>query len=229
MADSPKNLYGFEDEISNKKDELVGGITSAFNQWIRSIDVNKATKLIELPKSFNFINFNYTTTLQDVYDIPEDNILHIHGKVRERIVFGHGRGISSTTQSVRDMSEPWFEQSHRDVSSVPGVFHKPVEDILQRNKEIIEGYGDLTNIIVIGHSVNDIDIPYFKCILNAYPDAKWSNYNHEDFDKGIFNVDETHDKLINTGVPEEKLTSKSSEELKTIYSAAQPHAELTFE
>ncbi|MEZ8777438.1 AbiH family protein [Vibrio splendidus] len=219
MADDRTLLYGFEDEISNKREELVDDITNTFNRWIGSVKVNAATKLIELPKSFKFINFNYTTTLQDVYEVPDENILHIHGNVQRNIIFGHGRG-SSSSRSGLESDEPWFEESQRSVSSVSEVFHKPVDEILERNRSQLEGYGDVTDIVVIGHSINDIDIPYFQCVLNAYPDAVWKNYNYENLDEGIDAVTETHDKLIRAGVSEEKLTSSSSEALKTIYSVA---------
>ncbi|QFI38148.1 hypothetical protein FR932_09980 [Moritella marina ATCC 15381] len=217
MADDRTCLYGFEDEISNKKEELVDDITNAFNEWIRSVDVSKATKLIEFPKSFKFVNFNYTTTLQHVYEIPEDNILHIHGRVRNNIVFGHGRGGNSS-ESIQERDEPWFEESQRSASSVSGIFHKPVDEILERHKHQLEGYGGVTDIVVIGHSINEIDIPYFQCILSAYPDAEWKNYNYQDLEEGIDAVTDTHNKLIGAGVPDEKLISTSSEELKTIYS-----------
>lgn len=214
MADKPSLLYGFQDEIASKKDDLVGDIKNTFKEWVRSIDVSKASKLIDLPESFKFISFNYTTTLQSIYGILENNILHIHGKVRGNIVFGHGK---KTSKAVQGTDEPWFEESQRDASSVSALFHKPVAEILEHHKPQIVGYGDVTEIIVIGHSINDIDIPYFKCILNAYPDAEWKNYNHKDLDEGIDAVSETHDKLINVGVPEAKLESNSSEKLKTIY------------
>lgn len=168
LADNPSSLYGFHDEITIKKDELVDDITNAFKEWISSVDVNSATKLIGIPASFRFINFNYTTTLQDVYDIPEHNILHIHGKVRRNIIFGHGRQKNSF-ESHEESDQPWFEESQRDAASVSNVFHKPVDEILERHKPQILKYGDVTDIVVIGHSINDIDIPYFECLINAYP------------------------------------------------------------
>lgn len=217
MADDPKLLYGFEDEISIKTDELVNEITSSFKSWVGSIKVNTATKLIELPKSFRFINFNYTTTLQDVYGVPNENILHIHGKVKENIIFGHGRCNNVVSKNISERDEPWFEESQKNASSVYQLLHKPVDEILERNRPQLESYGDITDIIVIGHSINDIDIPYFQCILDTYPNAKWTNYNYENLDEGIDAVNETHDKLIRAGIPKAKLTSHSSEVLKTLY------------
>lgn len=213
LADNPSSLYGFHDEITIRKDELVRDITNAFKEWISSVNVSNTAKQIELPHSFRFINFNYTNTLQDVYGIPETSILHIHGKVRRNIIFGHGR-VKNSPDSQQELEEPWFEESQRDAASVYNVFHKPVGDILEQHKSEILKYDDVTNIIVIGHSVNDIDIPYFQCILNAYPNAQWNNYNYQDLDEGIDAVSETHDRLLMLGVPEEQLKSSSSENLK---------------
>lgn len=44
-------------------------------------------------KSSVFLNFNYTDTLEDVYDIDSDHICHIHGSCHsdeKEIFFGHG-------------------------------------------------------------------------------------------------------------------------------------------
>ncbi len=216
LGDEPKLLYGYEDEITIKKEELVDDITNAFRGWIRSVDVNLATKLMHFYLPAFFINFNYTTTLQDVYNVPNSKILHIHGKVGREIVFGHGRNIGSTSNS-RERDKPWFHETSKEVAQVLGVFHKPVADILERNRATLEGYGNVENIVVIGHSINEIDIPYFQCILNAYPDANWQNYNYENIDEGIDEVSETHYKLLALGVSEELLVSHSSDRLKERY------------
>ncbi|MEL2356136.1 AbiH family protein, partial [Klebsiella pneumoniae] len=38
-----------------------------------------------------FFTFNYTNTLQDIYGVPDENILHIHGnaKIGQNLVIGH--------------------------------------------------------------------------------------------------------------------------------------------
>jgi hypothetical protein len=216
LGDEPKLLYGYEDEITIKKEELVDDITNAFREWIRSIDVHSAQKLIHFYLPAFFVNFNYTTTLQDVYNVPDNRILHIHGKVGREIIFGHGRNIDSSSNS-NESDAPWFHETSKEVAQIPGLFHKPVAEILERNRSILEGYGNVENIVVIGHSVNEIDIPYFQCVLNAYPDANWQNYNYENEDEGIDEVSETHEKLLALGVSGNRLESLSSEKLKEIY------------
>ncbi|HHY0363528.1 TPA: AbiH family protein [Vibrio cholerae] len=163
-----------------------------------------------------FINFNYTTTLQDVYKVNDSDVLHIHGKIGKELIFGHGRE-TDLSESEDENNEPWFHETKREVSQVLSVFHKPVNDILARNRTILEGYDNVENIVVIGHSINNIDIPYFQCILNAYPDANWQNYNYENIEEEIDEVSVTHSKLLALGVPEQRLKSFSSEKLKELY------------
>lgn len=216
LGDNPKLLYGYEDEITIKKEELVNEITGAFNSWIRSVDVNAAGKLMHFNFPACFINFNYTTTLQDVYNISDVSVLHIHGEVGREMIFGHGRKIDSSKRT-NESDQPWFDETKSEVAQVLGFFHKPVDEILARNRATLEGYANVENIVVIGHSVNDIDVPYFQCILNAYPDANWQNYNYENIEEDIDEVSETHIKLLALGVPEQQLESFSSEKLKEFY------------
>lgn len=214
MVESSKYVNGYNDEISQKTDELVDEIQNAFTTWIRGIDVKKAIKFMKFPSGFKFINFNYTSTLQDVYSVPDEDVLHIHGKAHWNVIFGHGKK-SSPADPDHELDEPWFEDAYQTLASVTKKFHKPVNEILERHRGHLERYGDVRKIIVLGHSVNGIDIPYFKFILNAYPDAVWRNWNHksEEYD----GVSDTHDKLLSLGVPREKLFSLSSNKLRKAY------------
>ncbi|WP_059018470.1 bacteriophage abortive infection AbiH family protein [Vibrio coralliirubri] len=216
MIESSKYVNGYNDEISQKTDELVGEIRTAFTTWIRSVDAKDAMRFMEFPKGCKFISFNYTSTLQDVYFVSDEDVLHIHGKARRDVIFGHGigNGYQSSSMALND-DEPWFEEAHQTLASVTDKFHKPVHDILEEHRDSLEGYGDVTKIIVIGHSINDIDIPYLKCILSAYPNAVWRNWNHRD--KENDGVSSTHDKLLNIGVPVDKLYSLSSKNLGRAY------------
>ncbi|MCH3968623.1 MAG: bacteriophage abortive infection AbiH family protein [Atopobiaceae bacterium] len=44
------------------------------------------------PESY-FITFNYTNTLEDVYQIDESKILHIHGKLNEPLIWGNDKHV----------------------------------------------------------------------------------------------------------------------------------------
>lgn len=215
MADNIKMMYGYEDDISFNTKELIENITHSFNLWISSIKVNAAKKMITMPVNCKFINFNYTNTLQEVYGISEPDILHIHGKAWKGIIFGHGRPLR--IKHFND-DEPWFDNPQKDAESVYDVFRKPVFNIIEHHQDTLKSYGDVKKIIVIGHSINDIDKPYFDFILKEYPEAKWENYNYisDKYD----GVKDTHNKLIALGIPQENITSAPYENLKTTYPIA---------
>jgi hypothetical protein len=212
MIESSQYVNGYNDEVAEKVDELVDSIHNSFKAWIKSIDVNKASKFMEFPLDFNFINFNYTPTLQEVYSIPDEDVLHIHGKVRMNIIFGHGSGNGNQASSIQsNENEPWFEEASQSLASVTDKLHKPVSEILENCRATLKSYGDVTKVIVIGHSINEIDIPYFKCILESYSNALWENWN---YDEGVL---DSHSKLLSLGVTDAKLSSSCSSQLGVIY------------
>lgn len=212
MVESSKYAYGFNDEIYQKVVSLVDCIHTTFNAWINSIDVNNASKFMQFPEDCTFISFNYTSTLQQVYLIPDENVLHIHGRVGGYIIFGHGSGDGNKEDTLPfDENEPWFDDAHHSLASVTDKLYKPVSEILAYNRSTLENYCDISKIIVIGHSINEIDIPYFKLVLDSYPNARWENWN---YGEGIL---ESHKKLLSLGVDERKLSSACSCKLSLIY------------
>lgn len=66
-----------------------------FFQWLSSVEVSCAKKKDKFERLFSnavFVTFNYTDTLERVYGIEADRVLHIHGKlteVNERDCFGN--------------------------------------------------------------------------------------------------------------------------------------------
>ncbi|MBY6034999.1 bacteriophage abortive infection AbiH family protein [Marinobacter daepoensis] len=212
MVESSKYAYGFNDEIDQKVGDLVDSIHTSFNAWVKSIDVNNASRFMKFPEDCTFISFNYTPTLQQVYRIPDEKVLHIHGRVGGYIIFGHGSGDGNKEHSLPfDENEPWFDDAHHSLASVTDKLYKPVSEILDDNRSTLENYGDVSKVIVIGHSINEIDIPYFKLVLDSYPNAKWENWNYGE------GISESHEILLSLGVDESKLSSACSSKLSLIY------------
>ena len=216
MIESSKYVYGYNDEISQKVNELVSDIEGTFKTWIRGIDVKRAIKFMDFPTGCKFVNFNYTSTLQEAYFIPEDDVLHIHGEAKRNIIFWHGLENGNQSSNMEpSYDEPWFEDAYENIASVTGKFHKPVNKILNKHRGYLEKHDNVTKIVVLGHSINNIDALYFKCILKAYPGAVWRNWNHKS--KGYDGVSDTHNKLLGIGVPSEKLCPLSSKNLGRPY------------
>lgn len=68
-------------------------LSKYFTEWINSItlkDIIQKSDFKNLIDTKNdlFLTFNYTSTLESIYNCC--NVLHIHGKIGENLLFGHG-------------------------------------------------------------------------------------------------------------------------------------------
>ena len=83
------DLYTDTSDIEHDIGGLVEEIKNSFSEWIQSLDKAKISNKIRISTEDNFfINFNYTHTLEDIYNIPSKDILHIHGDIDDKeIVF----------------------------------------------------------------------------------------------------------------------------------------------
>ena len=89
--------YSLEDELEERSNDLHRSIAEGFVGWVDEIDVTSASPRMTFEDGANFINFNYTGTLQRVYGVPDRRVLHIHGKSEGgQPVFGHGIEIGDS-------------------------------------------------------------------------------------------------------------------------------------
>ena len=62
--------------------QMVKTMKSRFTEWINTMQAPDSTKKLPVSKKDAFfITFNYTPTLETLYAVPHDQILHIHGSV----------------------------------------------------------------------------------------------------------------------------------------------------
>jgi hypothetical protein len=50
---------------------------------------------------------------------------------------------------------------------------KKTKDAIEKNKDFFASLGDIKHIVVLGHSLSDVDYPYFKKINEMAPKASW--------------------------------------------------------
>lgn len=65
-----------------------------FHKWIKTLHYAKGykTRLLDIDANACYLNFNYTTFLEDVYGVPSTSIKYIHGCKRDKygsLVLGH--------------------------------------------------------------------------------------------------------------------------------------------
>lgn len=176
------NLQGALYEFANKAEASLNDIQA--NYIIQQI----------LDSDGYYITFNYTHTLEKIYDIPWKQILHIHGEVGCKLELGYPKGNFTPEKyiydarrkgdgpyieieiedRIRGIEEPYTRTAYADLFDKCKSFYKEIridllEGFLNKNQCIIE------EIIVYGHSCA-IDFDYF-CYLNMrYSNAHWIFY-----------------------------------------------------
>ena len=158
-------------------------INSVFSEWVRHIQL--AVKAVfQLSLDAQYITFNYTDTLEVLYHIPEQQILHIHGRASkgEDLIVGHNRQIDhrdfwNDSIDMRENNERM--QRLCDMNDLC----KPFNEIIKRNEVFFQSLGSVRNIYVRGHSCGEIDYPYFRKIKTSVAaGAHWHFYPYTEDD-----------------------------------------------
>ena len=184
-------------------------IKNAFHDWIYTLNSPNCNMKIYIKRNDSFfINFNYTKTLEDLYNIPSNIISHIHGcvDIDENFIIGHGDKISvnDITDNITDDLpddyvtiediEQYYENQYDPIEDniknvtidcVNTFFKKDVNEIIRSNYHIFEHIAELEEICIYGWSFSSVDLPYLKHIIDNNSDIsriKWeiSYYREED-------------------------------------------------
>jgi hypothetical protein len=172
-----QQMYGLEDAVYNFSIEIVQDITSNFTEWIKSISLESSVQQMTFPATAQFISFNYTSTLQQLYKIPEENVYHIHGSIGQPslLIFGHTEAVTHANAE----EDIYYTEAINNGRKVLEALKKPVDYIIRdKLNPLLKNSEDISVITVIGHSLNKIDIPYFSSILCQHPDARWQCYSY---------------------------------------------------
>lgn len=158
----------FRDEF-----QYINRLAQYLKQWVRTIKLRGVMpRTSKIGKEHNdyFITFNYTSTLENIYGINPSMILHIHGSLHDYTddpILGHGNiERIQRIQETKEEAESYYNEKEMSICTVLKEYYETTfkninKYIYKLNR--LEGY-DFEEIIVVGHSVAGIDLPYFKCI-----------------------------------------------------------------
>lgn len=182
------SIYGLEDDLDQETEKLVNSIRQAFEDWITDISFDSTVRKLSLNDNSVFLNFNYTMTLEEVYQISDKNILHIHGDVENSLgslIFGHNKNLKRQPEFDTQGERTRGPLSDSEANAQQSFFklQKQVKDTIHDYNTFFKGLNNIDEIIILGHSLNSIDLPYFKTIKKyAAPETKWkvSFYNDDE-------------------------------------------------
>lgn len=186
----------FETEFSNLKTFFMEWVTTQFGNI-------QADRKYELSRNDFYITFNYTPTLHVVYDILDTHILYIHGNSVENNfmmpIVGHGESQEEIEQRITNASDEIEEIVRSSFHMGAGIYpieetieviknemvfflnslRKDTDEVIQRYDGFFQELGEyrenFTDVIVLGHSLADVDMPYFRHIEQLLDvNTRWS-------------------------------------------------------
>lgn len=155
-----------------------------FREWVESIDVSKIKPALDLPDTASFVTFNYTPTLEYVYGVRPDRILHIHGCVldkNELLQFGSPDNNSFELQKM--LEDKYGMDDFYGATIQQGVTvacdrctdtWKNIEGNYDALNHFLDTLANVNTVIIMGNSFDKVDMPYYRDVLAPrYRDAEW--------------------------------------------------------
>ena len=162
-----------------------------FKEWVNIISLgDKKIDIEELisPEDY-FITFNYTLTLEELYNIPSNHILHIHGKIDDNNELEFGSFANDPKKVINELNNKYFDRIDKDedlvkmisnLSKVVKNMSKGFNKNLKKLKDFVNNIEDkLSEVVIYGLCIKPkfMDEPYFeKFLFDYFKDIKWTCY-----------------------------------------------------
>ncbi len=163
-------------EIDQVVTALSKTLRERFAEWVRQLPIPDPSGLGPLALSVDphatFLNFNYTPSLQKLYRVADAKILHIHGAASDatgELVLGHGwqrTGEDSFNFGIDgEDADTRVLEGNAVIDRYFSSTFKPTAKIIADRRPFFEALRDIEQIDIMGHSLSEVDRPYFDEVL----------------------------------------------------------------
>lgn len=142
-----------------------------------------------------YITFNYTHTLEKIYGIPKEHILHIHGEAgKNNLALGYPKGSFApekyrydvrgkgrgpycevdVEEYINGIEDYYVQTAYEQLITKCKSFYKEIR-VNVLHEFLKKNICNIAEIIVYGHSCA-IDFDYFSHLNSKHPNAKWKFY-----------------------------------------------------
>lgn len=174
-----------------------------FHDWVLQIQMGMDNgNRLNFTENALFLNFNYTSTLEDFYHIESSRICHIHGDTLKtnscKPIVGHARVYNCVEDrkckicqfirqygkhpqwatDVEDFAEVVLEELNNlwdGLAKEPIIEHMPGRKIytIDQNRSFFEKCHNCNDIFIMGCSLASVDKDYYTEIFELSPNARW--------------------------------------------------------
>ncbi|MCW2478041.1 bacteriophage abortive infection AbiH family protein [Candidatus Symbiopectobacterium sp. NZEC135] len=184
---SDSGHHDFQYEVKNVVDRLSKELQAHFADWVRTLHIpthdNVPSVLSRMDQQALFLNFNYTSTLIGVYGVSPQCILFIHGcaaQPDEVLILGHAWNPSArrSLNDRHDISgiDTRLMEANDIIDNYFSLTFKHSAELITQHASFFKSLVAVEQVIVLGHSLSDVDAAYFQALL-AQPgvaQAQWT-------------------------------------------------------
>lgn len=162
-----------------------------FRMWVNSLSIGTDDRpLRSMFLKGKVLCFNYTEFVESLYGIPEDRVCYIHGcrrkkknKPAEELILGHQPGASDSALNYEDEIPKSIKQPYKRyliesaqetalqiISDHDDLLTKHSSQIIEQHHKFFDGLSGINEIVVIGHSLSQVDWDYFEAVCSGLKD-----------------------------------------------------------
>ncbi|HBT3323476.1 TPA: bacteriophage abortive infection AbiH family protein [Klebsiella pneumoniae] len=173
--------HDYQYEVDKITRMLSARLKEQFADWVKGINIadayNSEQYIPPIPRESLYFSFNYTNTLQQIYAVPDAQIMHIHGNCSydEDLILGHSfRVEKSLNPYIGPDQDIRIAEAYDSIDKYFGNTFKPSKDIIKEENVFFSSLKNVDEVIVLGHSLAEVDGEYFAEINKSIPkSARW--------------------------------------------------------
>ncbi|HHB7003826.1 TPA: bacteriophage abortive infection AbiH family protein [Klebsiella pneumoniae] len=173
--------HDYQYEVDKITRMLSARLKEQFADWVKGINIadayNSEQYIPPIPRESLYFSFYYTNTLQQIYAVPDAQIMHIHGNCSydEDLILGHSfRVEKSLNPYIGPDQDIRIAEAYDSIDKYFGNTFKPSEDIIKEENVFFSSLKNVDEVIVLGHSLAEVDGEYFSEINKSIQkSARW--------------------------------------------------------
>lgn len=170
---SDSGHHDFQYEVGKVIAALSEEMRDALAAWIRALPAYTVQpRLGSLPEEAHYLSFNYTDTLERAYGVPAARVVHIHGQASvegSELVLGHAWAEEQRTLLSFDVHSQEQDPRQMEVNQLLDEYFndtfKPSQWIIQQLRPEFMRLTGVTEVVILGHSLGEVDWPYLRELL----------------------------------------------------------------
>ena len=174
---SDASHHDYQYEVQKVVTALSNTLKRRFTTWVTTLQIPDSRSftgtLLNLDRNSLYLTFNYTRTLQRLYGVPTQNVLHIHNEAMSEesdLVLGHernpsGMNLQNNIANLQDQ-DPRITEANEIIDQYFSDTYKPAKEIIEKHSAYFGNLKNVEQINVIGHSLSEVDLPYMMEIAN---------------------------------------------------------------